>query len=249
MSGTEAKTSPAPAAGASTAPPATARLALGERDWLEWGIQNRRSLTIAAGAVALLAAAVWLYVSSSRRKEAFAQQALAQARASAELGNLPLAASDLARLVERFGGTRAADEGVILLNQIRLIQGQGQIAVTALQEYVRSGRPSYMKSSAYGLLGGGLEDQGKLREAAAAYREAANLARLDFQKAQYLLDAGRALAAAGDSASARAAYGEVLSGFGDLPQSQEARVRMAEVGGEVPASPAGPQSGSRSSSR
>jgi tetratricopeptide (TPR) repeat protein len=210
---------------------------LEDRDWLEWGRQNSRKLAGAASVVVVGAAALWLVISSGRRKEVFAQQALSQARSSAEAGNLPLAASDLSRLVERFGGTRAADEGVVLLNQIRLLQGQGPVAVTALQEFVNSRRPDYVRASAYGLLGGGLEDQGKLREAADAYRRASELAELDFLRAQYLLDAGRAYAAGGDTTEARRAFGEVLSRFGELPQSQEARVRMAEVGGDVPPPP------------
>jgi tetratricopeptide (TPR) repeat protein len=209
-------------------------------DWLEWAQQYGRTLAVGAGVVVVLAAAVWLYVSSARRKEAFASQALTQARASAESGNLPLAATDLARLVERFGGTRAADEAVVLLSQIRLLEGQRDQAVTHLQEFVRGGRPDHVKASAYALLGGGLEDQGKSREAGEAYREAARYARIDFMRAQYLLDAARALSAAGDTAGARQALSEVLERLGDIPQAAEARVRMAELGGNVPAPLTGP---------
>jgi len=196
--------------------------------------QHGRTLGIGAAVVVIAAAAAWLYISSERRKENFAARELDQARSEAEAGNLPLASSDLARLIERFRGTRAAGQAVIVLNQIRLIQGQRDVAVNDLQQFVRSGLPDYVAASAYGLLGGGLEDQGKLREAGAAYRQAAGKAELDFLKAGYLLDAGRALAAAGDSAGAKAAYGEILSKYGSLDQAAEARVRMAELGGTVP---------------
>jgi len=198
--------------------------------------QHGQKLAIGAAVVVIAAAAGWLYMSSEQRKENFASRELTQARSEAEAGNLPLAASDLSRLIERFRGTRAAGQAVIVLNQIRLIQGQRDVAVNDLQQFVRSGVPDYIAASAYGLLGGGLEDQGKLREAGAAYREAAGKAQLDFLKAGYLLDAGRALAAAGDSAGARAAYGEVLSKFGSLDQAAEARVRLSELGGTAPQS-------------
>lgn len=196
--------------------------------------KHGRTLGIGAAVVVIAAAATWLYISSERRKENFAGRELDQARSEAEAGNLPLAGSDLARLIERFRGTRAAGQAVIVLNQIRLIQGQRDVAVNDLQQFVRSGVPDYVAASAYGLLGGGLEDQGKLREAGAAYRQAASKAELDFLKAGYLLDAGRVLAAAGDSAGAKTAYGEILQKYGLLDQAAEARVRMAELGGSVP---------------
>ena len=150
---------------------------------------------------------------------------------------MPLAASDLSRLVELYSGTRAADEGAILLNEIRLLNGETEVAAKGLQDFVRKGRKNYHEASAYSLLGGALENQGKLREAAAAYRRAADVAELGFLKAQYLLDAGRAFAAATDTASAKLALGEILSKFGELNQAAEARVRMAEIGGDVPPPP------------
>jgi TolA-binding protein len=210
-------------------------LNLDEMDWQALFKRHGQKIAIGASALVIAAAAVWLYISSEQRKETFAAQELEQARSEAEAGNLPLATSDLTRLIDRFGGTRAADQAVISLNQIRLIQGQRDVAINALQQFVRSRLPDYVAASAYGLLGGGLEDQGKLREAGAAYRQAAGRAELDFQKAGFLLDAGRTLAASGDSTGAKASYGEVLAKYGALDQAAEARVRMAELGGVVPA--------------
>ncbi len=209
---------------------------LEDLDLAEWLQKHGRTAAIVGGAVALVAAGTWLYLASAKRKEQFAAQELVRARASAESGNLPLASADLTRLIERFGGTDAADEGVILLNQLRLLQGQRDVAITALQEFVRGRHGADVEASAYGLLAGGLEDQGKLREAGQAYREASAKARLDFLKAGYLLDAGRALAAGGDSTGAKAAYAEVLERYGELDQAAEARVRLAELGGTVPES-------------
>jgi len=216
-----------------TAPSAGIAERLEGFDFGDYARKNTRTLAILGGAVFLAAAGIWLWITSANRKEAFAQQALGQARVSAESGNLPLAASDLARLVDRFSGTHAADQAAIMLAQVRLLQGQRDVAINDLQRFVRSRRPAYVKASAYSLLGNGLEDAGKLREAGEAYRQAAAAANLDFLKATYLLDAGRVLAAAGDTTAARAAFGEVLGKYGQLDQATEARVRMAEVGGQV----------------
>lgn len=203
-------------------------------DFNDWMQRHGRTATIAGIVLLVLAAATWLFIASGRRKEAFAAADLARARATAESGNLPLAANDLSRLAERFSGTRAGDEAAVLLNQIRLLQGQRDVAVTALQEFVRSGANDDAKASGYGLLGAGLEEQGKFREAAEAYRQAAHLAKVDFLRAGYLLEAGRTFALAGDSAAARTAYSDVLTRYDSLDQAAEARVRLAEIGGQIP---------------
>lgn len=209
-------------------------LGLGESDWSEWARSNARTIGYAAAAI-LAVVLIWvLYSASAKRKESFAAQRLTQARGAAESGNLPLAASDLTQVIEQFGGTRAASEAAILLAQVRLIQGQVDLAVNSLQEFVRGRHANWVKASAYGLLGGGLETQGRNREAGEAYRRAAELARLDFQKAGYMLDASRALAASGDSAGAREVLVSLLRQYGELEQAAEARVRLAELGGEVP---------------
>ena len=220
-----------------TSPNTASRLKLDDESFAEFVQRDGKKLAIGGAVVVLLAAGVWLYQSSARRKEAFASQELMSARASAEAGNLPLAASDLTRLIDRFGGSKSADEGVILLSQIRLVQGQRDVAINALQQFVRGSHDDYIKASAYGLLGGGLEDKGQLKQAGDAYRLASQNAPLDFLKAQYLIDAGRAFAASGDSAAARLAYGEVLQKWPRIDQASEARVRMGEAGGVVPPLP------------
>ncbi len=209
------------------------------RDWGVWVKEHIREVGFAAGAVAVVALGTYLYVVSEARKQAFASEALDQARSEAEAGNLPLAASDLSRLIDRYGGSRAADEGAVMLNEIRLLQGQTDVAVKELQSFVEKSHPSYVLASAWSLLGSGLENEGKYRDAAQAYQRASDAATHDFLKAQYLLDKGRTLAVVGDSAGARAAYATVVQKYGALNQAAEARVRLGELGGTAPASAGG----------
>ncbi|MFI5213784.1 MAG: tol-pal system YbgF family protein, partial [Gemmatimonadales bacterium] len=219
------------------AAPDSARKISSSDDFGQWIKENGRTAAIAAGLVAAAAVGIWLYIASESRKEEFASQALMQARGEAESGNLPLAGTDLTRLIERFDGTKSADQAVILLNQTRLVQGQRDVAINALRQFVSGRHADYVKASAYALMGGALEDAGRSREAAEAFHQASQNARLDFLKAQYLIDAGRAFTAAKDTTAARTAYGEVLSKYGRLDQAAEARVRMAEIGGAVPPAP------------
>ncbi len=207
------------------------------RDWGRWAVEHTRQLVYGAAGAVVLVAVVWLYVTSERRKEAFASQALSAARSDAESGNLPLAANDLTRLIDRYGGTQAADEAVILLSQVRLVEGAGQVGlvVSDLQNFVKGRHPDYVLASAWSLLGNAFEQENRFRDAAQAYGEAVKVATHDFLKAEYLLDRGRTLAIAGDSANARAAYSEVVEKYGELEQAQEARVRLGQLGGTAPA--------------
>jgi tetratricopeptide (TPR) repeat protein len=205
-----------------------------ERDWGEFFTTHAREVLYGAAALAVIGVAIWLYVTSEARKQAFAAQALTQARSEAEAGNLPLAANDLSRLIDRYGGTRAADDAAILLNDLRLLMGQTAAAVEDLQKFVTEGHPKDVLASAWSLLGGGLESQKKFKDAAQAYRKVSEVATHDFLRAQGLLDAGRVLTIAGDSAGARAAYSELLDKYGQLSQAAEARVRLGELGGTAP---------------
>jgi len=190
---------------------------------------SQRTLTIAAGSIVVLALVVWMFVTSGRRKEDFANQALLQARLTAEQGNLPLAATELQRIIDSYRGTGAAQDAVIALNQVRLINGQSDLAAVSLREFLASNPDPKYAAPANGMLAAALENAGRPADAAAAYRRASEVATVEYLKAEYLVEAGRALKAAGDTAAAQAAYREVLTRFPNAAAVTEARVRLAEL--------------------
>jgi tetratricopeptide (TPR) repeat protein len=170
---------------------------------------------------------VW-NVTSNRRSEEVAGRELQGARFAFENQNLPLAASELARIVENYSGTNAAQEGRLLLAQVRLLQGQPQQAVDVLRDFASGANKAY-KAQAYGLLGASYENLGHFREAAEAYQSGATAARLDFLTAQMLSDAGRAWVSAGDTTKAIAAYRRIVDDFGKEGTATEAKVRLGEL--------------------
>lgn len=188
-----------------------------------------KQITTWAG-VALVAGAV-LFVwnlSTTRRSEAIADRQLQGARYAFENQNLPLAASELARIVENYSGTNAAAQGRLLLAQVRLQQGQPQQAVELLRDFA-PGAGSAFRAQAYGLLGVSYENLGRPREAAEAYVAGAERARMDFLKAQMLSDAGRAFVAAADTTKAIEIYRRIVK---ELPKEgtvTEAKVRLGEL--------------------
>lgn len=203
---------------------------------INWANQNQRMLIGVLAVLVLAAGGVWFAISAKQRREAFAVRALQSARAAMEAGNLPLAASDLSRLVQSYGGTPAADEATILLAQVRLSQGDAETAVAELQAALSGRLGEQFRAAAHGLLGGAYEQQGRMDEAGNAYLRAADLAWYDFLAAQYLTDAGRAFTAGGDTAQAASAYERLLAEHAKSPAATEARIRLAELRPSAPPS-------------
>ncbi len=188
-----------------------------------------RLLSIAAVVVAVAAVAVWFVITSSNRKEAFAAQALDQARNTAEQGNLADAVQQFERITESYGGTAAAQEATIGMAQARLVAGQTELAISTLEDYTGSNPPANYASPAWGLLGTGYENVKRFDEATAAYRKAADLATIGYLKATLLLDAGRSARLAGKADAAREIYEQIVADYGDTPARNEAEVRLAEL--------------------
>ena len=194
-----------------------------------WYRDQRRLIGAVVLAVLLLGVVAWVVVSSERRKEEFAARSLNQARAAAEAGNLPLASSELQRLIDSYRGTDAATEAVITLNQVRMVNGQSELAAVGLREFIQQDPPAKYLAPAYGLLGTALENAKRPAEAAEAFRNASRSADLEYLKARYLIDAGRAFSAAGKQAEAVAAYRAIIDSFPKSPSVTEAKVRLAEL--------------------
>jgi TolA-binding protein len=182
-------------------------------------------------AVLVLVVGTWFVLMSSKRKEAFAARALDQARNAAESGNLPLAASELQKVISTYAGTDAAQEAVIALNQVRLINGQHELAAVSLEEFIQSGpKPAY-RSAAYGLLGRAYENANRPADAARAFENASRAADTDYLRADFLIDAGRAWTNAGDTARAIEAYRRIIKDYPKSSSKVEAEVRLAELRG------------------
>ncbi len=165
---------------------------------------------------------------SSRQTEARAARDLVGARLAFESRNYPLAGSELSRIAENYSGTRAAEEATLLLAQVRLVQGQSQLAVEQLARFAPGASRQY-KAQAYGLLGAAYENLGHAGEAAGAYEAAAAASGMPFLRAQYLSDAGRAWVAAGDTAKALTAYREIVTKLDSAGTVVEAKVRIGEL--------------------
>lgn len=188
-----------------------------------------KTLSIAGGAIVVIGLVAWGVTVSGKRKAEFSARALDEARAVAESGNLPLASASLQKVIQSYGGTPAAEEAVITLNQVRLVNGQNELAAVNLKEYLSGKHDPQYVAAANGLLGTALENSKRPLEAAAAYRAASNASNVDYLKADYLLDVARADREAGKVAEAEAAYREVIAKYPTATSVTEAKLRLAEL--------------------
>jgi outer membrane protein assembly factor BamD (BamD/ComL family) len=191
-----------------------------------------RSRNLVLGGVGLLlviVAGAWFWNAAAKRKEAFAARALQQARTVAESGNLPQAAAELQKITETYAGTRSSVEALLVLNQVRMVNGQTELAVVGLREFLAKNPPVQFQAPALGLLGVALENTRKPAEAADAYRKASEAAQVDYLKSEYLLQEGRAYVAAGKPDLAAAAYLRIVKDYPETISLTEAKVRLAEL--------------------
>lgn len=193
--------------------------------------QRTRLLAIAGGAVAVLAVAIWFFVTLGQRKESAASEQLARARNTAEQGDLGGAASQFEQIVTGFRGTQAAYNASIGLAQVKLIAEQNEGAVTTLTTFLNENPPAEYAGPANGLLGTAYENTGKFAEAVASYRKAADLATVPYLKVSALLDAARASNAAGKKDEAIAILKEILAKYKDVAGVVEAELMLGELTG------------------
>jgi outer membrane protein assembly factor BamD (BamD/ComL family) len=194
-----------------------------------WYEDHQRHILVGVGVLAIIALVAWFIVASGKRKEEFAARSLNQARSAAEAGNLPLASSELQKLIAAYKGTDAASEAVITLNQVRMVNGQSELAVVGLREFIDKKPPAQYLTPAYGLLAAALENSKKWVEAANAYTQASSTAEVEYLKATYLVDAGRAFREGGKSEEAARTYRTLLEKYPKSPSVTEAKVRLAEL--------------------
>lgn len=195
---------------------------------VHWFQQHQRILTGAIAALAVVVLVGWWMRVADERKEAAAEQALNGALVRMQLGNYGEAATGFSRVQDRFEGTGAAQQAILMLNELRLIQGQAALAAQDLASYAPEASARF-RTKAFMLLGAAREDAGNPLAGAEAYAEAAASAEYDYEAARALLDAGRAYALAGDTTKAIEAYRRITGDYSETAVVLDARLRIVEL--------------------
>jgi predicted negative regulator of RcsB-dependent stress response len=199
-----------------------------------WAKRNARMI-IAISAVTLVVLGgllVWKYTQAQRR--AAAAEALMALRANPVVGT-GAGARALEGFIGNYDGTTEADEARLMLAESRMNFGKPQEAVADLTALANSGSP--LAAQAAMLLGSAHAQAGDRPAAIRAYQQAADKARLRYQRLEALGQVALQQELAGNYAAAAEAYRKVLAD--SEPNSQQASVvemRITEAMAKAPAS-------------
>jgi tetratricopeptide (TPR) repeat protein len=203
------------------------RLGADEESLTEWFMVHKREVTWGVTALAVVIAGVWFYERSQSIKSQRAETAYFQARQSAAAGNLPLAISDLQKVVNRYEGTQAGTQAALSLAQALYDQKKYKEGIDALKK-AESKAPGDFKASVHVVEAAGYEELKDFTNAGEQYKQAAEATRYPAEKSDYQAAAARSYAAGGKTAEAKAIWTE-LSKDETSPIAAEARIRLGEL--------------------
>jgi predicted negative regulator of RcsB-dependent stress response len=203
------------------------RFGADEESLTEWAMVHKREVTWAVVVLALIVLGYWYYERSQTIKGQRAESAYFQARQSAAAGNLPLAISDLQKVIARYEGTRAGTQAALSLAQALYDEKKYKDGIAVLLR-AEAKAPSDFKSSVHVLEAAGHEELKDLVSAAEQYKLAAKETRFPADKAQYQAAAATDYMAAGKTEEAKAIWTE-LAKDETGPVAAEAKVRLGEV--------------------
>jgi predicted negative regulator of RcsB-dependent stress response len=193
----------------------------------EWFFAHKRQVSWAVLALAVAIAGLWYFQRSTSLKEQHAERAYFQARQSANAGNLPLAVSDLKKVVTRYEGTRGGTQAAIFLAQSLYDQKKHKEGIAELQQALDDA-PADFVSSIHVLIAYGHEELKAFAAAAEAYKAAAAATEFPAEKAKHQAGAARAYMAAGKPDEAKAIWTDLAKDEAG-PMAAEARVRLGEI--------------------
>lgn len=194
----------------------------------EWFELYNKQLTWGVVGVAVVAAGIWFYSRSQALKEEKAERALLTAQQSIP-GNMPLAESDLRKLIQRYDGTSAAFQAQLALAHAFYDENRYQDGVESLKKAMPSlSKSKDFESSGHLLLAAGYEQMRKYLDAASEYALAAKAARFDPDRQRYESAEARAYLSAGRTEMAKQIWTR-LAADSKGTVAGEARVRLGEL--------------------
>ena len=207
--------------------PAGKRYGADEESLTEWLMLHKREVTWAVVALAIIIVSFWFYERSQSIKAQRAEAAYFQARQSAAAGNLPLAVSDLQKVVNRYEGTSAGTQAALTLAQTLYDQQKFKDGLAVLKK-VEAKAPKDFRPSIHVLEAAGYEELKDLVVAAEQYKLAAQVTRFPVDKAEYQAEAARDYMAAGKTDLAKAIWTALAKDEAGAVAA-EARVRLGEL--------------------
>ncbi len=196
---------------------------------MDWFQLHSREAAWAGAAIVALAAGGWFYNRSRDLKSERAEKAYYQAQRSVQVGNLPLAESDLKKMIQRYDGTTAAIQARLQIAQLLYDQGKYQQGIDELKAAEdKIGSSKDFAAAGHLLMAAGYEQLKKYLEAADQYEKASKAARFDADRQRHLAQAGMDYFLGGNKEKAKQIWTD-LGADSKGAVAGEARVRLGEL--------------------
>ena len=192
-----------------------------------WLQANSKPLLMAVGGVAVAAAAVLVYRSTTASTREKASAALYEAQTPFVQGKLPEAQKELEKVATRYASTASGQQAAVLLGQALYQQDKVDEGIKALEKALGSASPEF-KSVIEALIAAGYEQKKDMVKAAEHYAKAAAAASFKAEKYNHQANQARSLMVAGKNDEARKIWEELAKLDGE-PAQQEANVRLGEL--------------------
>ncbi|SRR6266550_2909716 len=194
----------------------------------EWFELYNKQITWGVVGVAAVIAGVWFYSRSQSLKNQKAERAYLTAQQSIP-GNMPLAESDLRKLIARYAGTPAAYQAQLTLARALYDEGKYQQGIASLKQAMPKLQKSKdFESAGHLLLAAGYEQTRKYLDAASEYALAAKTDRFDQDRQRHESAEARAYLEAGRTEMAKEIWTR-LAADSKGTVAGEARVRLGEL--------------------
>lgn len=197
--------------------------------------ENTKLVAGAIGAVILIIAAVLFFQYNKVNQNKTAQAEMFQAVYYFEQDSVDLALNGdgvnpgLLTIIDKYGGTDAANLADFYVGSIYLSQGQHQNAADHLKEF--SSDDFFLQAQAYALTGDAYMDLGNIDEAIRYYKWAADHEANKFFTPKYLNKLAIAYEESGDLTSAIEAYEQIENKYFDSYEFTNARKQKARLQG------------------
>jgi predicted negative regulator of RcsB-dependent stress response len=197
----------------------------------EWAEENLNTILIAAGALIIVAVAVWFFVGQSSRKSQESLDLLGRAEVEMRTNQAQVAVIDFQKVIDDFGGTPAAKLAAFKLANLYFSTNDFEKAEQAFRKYADDyAIDDISRLSALEGIAASLSASGKYLDAAKQYLE---VARKDTTSATYEGDLFGAVSNAikgNDQAIAKEAFGYLQKKGAASEKFRTAKILMIEKG-------------------
>jgi len=209
-----------------TTPFSTSERSEGLMDWFQL---HSREVAWASIALVALVAGGWFYNRSKDLKAERAERAYYQAQRAVTAGNMPLAESDLKKMIARYDGTTASIQARLQVAQLMYDQGKYQQGIDELKSAEgKFGSNRDFGAALHMMMAAGYEQLNNYNAAGQQYEEASKVARFDTDRQRHLGQAAMSYLAAGNKEKAKQIWTD-LGADSKGAVAGEARVRLGEL--------------------